>query len=227
MTAIITDGFLDEVAYYVRHLSMDDLPEIEALQEKVYGDLPDQSVLQPLSTEEFEEILQQENMMIGVFVADEMISFRALVEPPVDEEHLGYDCGISEDEFSRVLYQEISNVSPDYRGFGLQKKMAKWSMESIDISRYDYICSTVKPGNIPSLKDKFSQNLIVKALKIKYVDKLRYVFFKDLKAKPAVYEKKIIIDMSDIEGQQKLLKDGYVGTAMENANTGWRVHFEK
>ncbi|GEK32877.1 N-acetyltransferase [Kurthia sibirica] len=224
---IITEGFLGDTAYSVRHLSMQDLVDIEALQEKVYAALPDQSVLQPLSTKEFEEILLQERMMLGVFVDDDMIGFRALVEPPVDAEHLGYDCGIAEADFPRVLYQEISNVSPDFRGFGLQKKMAKWSMEHIDISRYDYICSTVKPGNIPSLKDKFSQNLIVRALKIKYVDKLRYVFFKDLTATPKTYEFQVMMDMNDIAGQQQLLQDGYVGTGMESFENQWFVRFEK
>ena len=116
--------------------------------------------------------------MIGAYVGEELIAFRALLNPPIDEEHLGYDCGIAENEFQRVLYQEISNVSPKYRGYGLQKTLATVVMENIDLEKYDYVCSTVKPYNIPSLKDKFSQDLVIKGLKIKYVDKLRYIFIK-------------------------------------------------
>lgn len=211
----------------VRHLTLEDLPTIEALQQKVYEALPDRTVLQPLSTEEFELILGDFGLMIGVFVEEKMIAFRALVEPPIDEEHLGYDCGIPEEKLSRVLYQEISNVDPAYRGYNLQKKMAKWTMDEIDLSRYDYVCSTVKPLNIPSLKDKFSQNLVVRALKIKYVDKLRYVFFKDLtKAAPA-YNEQVKHLMSDIEGQQALLKNGYVGTSMVQENDEWYVVYQR
>ncbi|MBQ0138676.1 MAG: GNAT family N-acetyltransferase [Kurthia sp.] len=220
--------FLGETPVYVRHLTMEDMELIETLQQEVYEALPIRSVLQPLTTEEYEYILTKKGMMIGVFADDELIGFRALVSPEVDEEHLGYDCGIPEEKFSRVLYQEISNVSPKYRGHNLQKKMAQWIMEEIDLNLYDYVCSTVQPLNIPSLKDKFSQNLIVKALKIKYVDKLRYVFFKDLTAQePAHYKEQVYILMSDTEGQQALLKDGYVGTSMHLDKDEWYVVYER
>lgn len=218
---------LGDIEVKVRHLSMDDLPLIEALQSKVYAALPDQTVLQPLSTEEYEYILNDQGIMIGVFDKEKLIGFRALLDPPVDEEHLGYDCGIPEEQFSRVLYQEISNVSPDYRGYNLQKKMAKWSMNEIDLGRYDYVCSTVQPYNIPSLKDKLSQGLIVKALKIKYIDKLRYVFFKNLKQQPIEYREQQKIVMSDVEAQQRILKDGFVGTQMIEQENDWYMVYEK
>lgn len=226
MTYFIEEN-LGDTPIAVRHLTMDDLGIIETLQQKVYDALPDKSVLQPLSTEEFEEILGDKGLMIGVFTAGKMIGFRALVEPPIDEDHLGYDCGLTEEQLPRVLYQEISNVNPDYRGYNLQKKMAKWTMDEVDLSRYDYICSTVKPLNIPSLKDKFSQKLIVKALKIKYVDKLRYVFFKDLTKAAPVFTEKMTHLMSDISGQQVLLKEGFVGTDLIKINDEWFVIYER
>lgn len=218
---------LGDLSISVRHLTMEDMEIIEELQQRVYDALPEKSVLQPLSTEEFQEILGDKGMMIGVFTEGKMIGFRALVEPPIDEEHLGYDCGLTEDQLSRVLYQEISNVDPEYRGFNLQKKMAKWIMDEVDLSRYDYICSTVKPLNIPSLKDKFSQGLIVKALKIKYVDKLRYVFFKELKNERIIYKEQVYMPMNDIVAQQNLLKEGYVGTKMSEDNGEWFVVYER
>lgn len=226
MTYFIEEN-LGDTPITVRHLTMKDLAIIETLQQKVYDALPDKSVLQPLSTEEFEEILGDQGLMIGVFTAEKMIGFRALVEPPIDEDHLGYDCGLTEEQLPRVLYQEISNVDPDYRGYNLQKKMAKWTMDEVDLSRYDYICSTVKPLNIPSLKDKFSQKLIVKALKIKYVDKLRYVFFKDLSKPAPVFTEKTNHLMSDISGQQALLKEGFVGTDLILSNDEWFVIYER
>lgn len=175
---IIYDGMLGETPFFVIKLTPQHLQQVEELQVAVYEALADKSILQPLSTEEFEYILNGHGMMIGAYVGEELIAFRALLNPPMDEEHLGYDCGIAENEFQRVLYQEISNVSPKYRGYGLQKTLATVVMENIDLEKYDYICSTVKPYNIPSLKDKFSQDLVIKGLKIKYVDKLRYIFLK-------------------------------------------------
>lgn len=225
---IIYDGMLGETPFFVIKLKLQHLQQIEELQVEVYEALADQSILQPLSTEEFEYILNGHGMMIGAYVGEELIAFRALLNPPIDEEHLGYDCGIAENEFQRVLYQEISNVSPKYRGYGLQKTLATVVMENIDLEKYDYVCSTVKPYNIPSLKDKFSQDLVIKGLKIKYVDKLRYIFYKDLRQEMSPnFTEKQVISMGDTTAQQQLLKQGFLGTSMFEENNGWFVVYEK
>lgn len=225
---IIYDGMLGETPFFVIKLTLQHLQQIEELQVEVYEALADQSILQPLSTEEFEYILNGHGMMIGAYVGEELIAFRALLKPPIDEEHLGYDCGIAENEFQRVLYQEISNVSPKYRGYGLQKTLATVVMENIDLEKYDYVCSTVKPYNIPSLKDKFSQDLVIKGLKIKYVDKLRYIFYKDLQQeKSSNFTEKQVISMGDTTAQQQLLKQGFLGTSMFEENNDWFVVYEK
>lgn len=225
---IIYDGMLGETPFFVIKLTLQHLQQIEELQVEVYEALADQSILQLLSTEEFEYILNGHGMMIGAYVGEELIAFRALLNPPIDEEHLGYDCGIAENEFQRVLYQEISNVSPKYRGYGLQKTLATVVMENIDLEKYDYVCSTVKPYNIPSLKDKFSQDLVIKGLKIKYVDKLRYIFYKDLRQEMSPnFTEKQVISMGDTTAQQQLLKQGFLGTSMFEENNGWFVVYEK
>lgn len=223
----IYEGMLGETPFYVTTLDLHHLQEIENLQVEVYESLVDQSILQPLTSEEFEYILKGNGMMIGAYVGQDLIAFRALLNPPLDNEHLGYDCGITEDAFNRVLYQEISNVSPKYRGFGLQKILANIIMSQIDLSKYDYVCSTVKPYNIPSLKDKFAQGLVVKGLKIKYVDKLRYIFFKDLRQELPIFKEKKTISMDDTVGQQLLLKQGYTGTSMYEDQNDWLVVYEK
>lgn len=224
---MIYEGMLGETPFFITPLRMEHLSVICGLQQEVYESLPDQSILQPLSIEEFEFILNGNGLMIGAYVGDELIAFRALLNPPIDDEHLGYDCGIDEKDFHRVLYQEISNVSPRYRGYGLQKILAKVIMNQIDLKCYDYVCSTVKPYNIPSLKDKFSQGLVIKGLKIKYVDKLRYVFYKDLQHELPAFKEKRVVPMGDIWGQQLLLKDGYIGTAMYEEQNDWFVVYEK
>ena len=223
----IYEGLLGETPFYVTTLQLHHLPAILTLQQKVYEALPDQNILQPLSTEEFEYILQGNGLMIGAYVENELIGFRALLNPPVDDEHLGYDCAIPEEQFHRVLYQEISNVSPHYRGYGLQKTLASIVMKEIDLDSFDYVCSTVKPYNIPSLKDKFSQGLVIKGLKIKYVDKLRYIFYKDLQHGQPQYSDKKAVSMQDTALQQQLLKAGYTGTSMYEEQNEWFVVYEK
>ncbi|MEX3624659.1 GNAT family N-acetyltransferase [Viridibacillus arvi] len=220
-------GHLGEIPFDIRLLAMEHLPIIQQLQTIVYNALPDQSVLQPLSQEEFEYILHGNGLMIGAFVREELIAFRALLEPEIDDEHLGRDCGVEESQLSRVLYQEISNVSPDYRGFGLQKTLAKVIMEQVDVERFDYICATVKPFNIPSLKDKFSQGMMVAALKLKYGRKLRYVFLKKTTEEVLSFSESCKVLMSDTTMQQRLLKEGWLGVQMFLENEEWFVEYKR
>lgn len=224
----IYEGFLSDQAYSVHVLDKSCLPEVLKLQEAVCEALPNKDILQPLSEEEFLFILDGNGIMIGAFVEERLIAFRALLIPEIDEDHLGYHIGLEkESDLKRVLYQEISSVDPAYRGHGLQKTLAKVIMSQIDPATFDYICTTVMPYNIASLKDKFSQGFYIVALKYTYGEKLRYVFALDLRKEPQYEEETATISMGDVEGQQKLLQEGFVGVAMKQLNEDWVVEYKK
>lgn len=221
------EGLLGDTPIVIEQLTLKQLAELEALQQQVYEALPDKNTLQPLSTDEFTNILGGNGLLIGVYAREQLIAFRALLDPQDDPEHLGVDCGVARENLSRVFYQEISNVSPDWRGYGLQKLMAQVIMAAADMARYDYVCATVKPYNIPSLKDKFSQGLIVKGLKLKYGGKLRYIFFKDLKNAAPVYHEEQQVSMNDTAAQQTLLQQGYVGVQLIKNGDDFAIVYKK
>jgi hypothetical protein len=211
----------------VRKLTPDQLPEILSLQEEVIGALEVKERLQPLTEDEFRFILDGNGEMIGVYADGKMIAWRAMLVPDNDHEGLGRDVGVPDEEIGKVIYQEISAVSPEWRGFSLQTFMGSVLMDRVDTERYRYVCSTVMPGNIPSLKDKFRHGLEVRALKEKYGGKLRYVFMKDLQAPEPERTESREIPMDDITGQQALLADGWAGTAMADDGNGWFVRYER
>lgn len=204
--------------YEVRKLVLEDLTDILQVQEQVVHHLTDKGVLQPLTKEEFQYILEGNGLMIGAFVGEELIAFRALLAPPIDEEHLGRDFGMMEYELSEVIYQEISNVLPAYRGNKLQQTLATLIMKELNKqeSPYRYVCCTVAPFNIPSLKDKFAQGMEIVALKEKYGGQLRYIFVKELSEVDASPWQEIqIIEMNDIASQQGIIANGWRGFKME------------
>lgn len=207
--------------FKIRTLVLDDLDLVLKVQEQVIQVLKDRETLQPLTREEFQYILEGNGLMIGSFVGGELIAFRALLVPVADDEHLGWDIGLSEAELSQVIYQEISNVLPAYRGNQLQKILARVIMEELGRQKhpYRYICCTVAPFNIPSLKDKFAQGMQIAALKEKYGGRLRYIFVKDLKeGEESAWKETITIPMSDIETQKQKLAKGWRGIKMEESN---------
>jgi hypothetical protein len=225
---MIATGFLGSTPYEVYVLNESHIPQLMNLQYEVIDALENKAILQPLDEQELRYILSGNGIMIGVFVQEKLIAFRALLEPALDEEHLGYDIGLStENELKKVLYQEISNVHPNFRGYGLQRTMADIIMQQVDITRFNIVCATVMPGNIASLKDKFSQGMHIANLKYKYGGKLRYVFAKSLKEQTRSYSREVFLDMKDTKEQQRLLKEGYVGLAMQKDGENWLVQYVK
>ncbi|ARZ60676.1 MULTISPECIES: N-acetyltransferase [Bacillus cereus group] len=214
--------------FHVTLLSLEYIEQILLLQNVVVEALEDKSRLQPLSQEEFQYILEGNGMMIGAFIENELIAFRALLVPPIDDEHLGLDIGLPESELHRVIYQEISNVHPNWRGNGMQKILATVIMDELqkEDSKYDYVCCTVAPFNIPSLKDKFAQGMKIAALKEKYGGSMRYVFVKELREDNERDWTEIEnVLMSDAGGQQALLSEGYRGYKMEKVDEDFVVKF--
>ncbi|GLO64902.1 GNAT family N-acetyltransferase [Oceanobacillus kimchii] len=211
----------------VRYLTRENLPVIMQLQDIVIEELIDKDSLEPLSREEFLTILSDDKLMIGVFDQQILIGFRAFLNPINDEEGLGKDIGLLESDYPCIVYSEISNVHPDYRGNGLQTFMGKTWMDSLDRRDFRYILATVAPFNIASLKDKFALGMKIYRLKNKYGDKLRYIFCKDLQANNNQIKEITTIEMGDIQKQQQYLNDGYVGLKMMQVKDTWHVEYVK
>lgn len=210
-------------------LAIDHLDEILVLQQKVIASLTTGAFLQPLTQEEFLSILQGQGMLIGAYYEDQLIAFRAMLEPEIDEEgHLGVDAGVPIDELSSVIYSEISNVDPHFRGNNLQVLLGEIIMQEVDRQKFRYVCTTVAPFNIASLKDKFAHDMVIVALKVKYGDLLRYVLMKDLNQ--TLQEKpndSCEIPMADTVQQQRYLQDCWRGTAIVKVDDQWLVRYEK
>lgn len=229
---ILYEGTLkqNEQSFQVAPLSLEHIEQILSLQDVVIKALENKNSLQPLMLEEYQYILNGNGLMIGAFVEQELIAFRALLAPPIDDEHLGLDIGLTHEELNRVIYQEISNVHPKCRGNGIQKILAKVIMEQLTQtdSKYDYVCCTVAPFNIPSLKDKFAQGMEIAALKEKYGGSMRYVFVKELrKDKKKEWKNIKTVPMNDKTVQQTLLRGGYRGCKIEQLDGEYLVLFGK
>ncbi|MGE6258468.1 GNAT family N-acetyltransferase [Heyndrickxia sporothermodurans] len=227
---VIFEGTLnnEEVPFKISMLSLSHLHQILELQDLVIDSLENKDILQPLSLDEFEYILEGNGMMIGAFVNDDLIAFRALLIPPIDQDHLGLDIGLAEEDLSCVIYQEISNVHPKYRGNRLQQTLASIIMKQLSKldQQYSYICCTVAPFNIPSLKDKFTQGMEIASLKEKYGDRLRYIFVKELNEKKREnHIESTMLRMDDFKGQKQLLATGWRGIKMEKKDDEYWVVF--
>ncbi|USK34946.1 GNAT family N-acetyltransferase [Bacillus sp. F19] len=227
---ILYEGTLNHCKqqYKVLPLTIDHVKPILTLQEIVIESLENKDILQPLSLEEYQYILEGNGLMIGAFVEKQLIAFRALLVPPIDQDHLGWDLGLAEEDLASVIYQEISNVHPAYRGNRLQQTLATLVMQELGKlnKTYEYICCTVAPFNIPSLKDKFNQGMEIAAMKEKYGGQLRYIFVKKLEDdRNRDWTEIVTLQMGDTGGQQALLTEGWRGIQMRNHDGEYWVDY--
>lgn len=116
-----------QVPMYMKRLYLEDLAEIERVQQMVIDSLPEKNTLQPLSTEEFLFILNHHGLIVGAYVEGELVAFRALLVPEIDEEHLGRDIGLTEDELGNMIYQKFRLSLPTIEGTVFSKNWLKWS----------------------------------------------------------------------------------------------------
>ncbi|WP_040983815.1 GNAT family N-acetyltransferase [Oceanobacillus jeddahense] len=212
---------------YLRYLTTTDLPDILELQTIVYEALEDKKRLETLDESEFRTILEGEPLMVGIFHQEKLIAFRAFLNPVADEEGLGEDIGLTKEHFAEIIYSEISNVHPDYRGNHLQTQMGEFVMEQLDRNRFRYILATVAPGNIPSMKDKFALGMCIYQVKAKYGGKLRYIYCNDLALNDVQSKEQREIDIKDIGGQAKLIEEGYIGIEMKKTGADWIIIYQK
>lgn len=215
-------------SFTVSELSLENIDEILALQDTVIDSLEKKETLQPLTQEEYRNILSGNGLMLGVFLEERLIGFRALLVPEIDEDHLGRDIGLSEEELPGVIYQEISIVHPNYRGNRLQQTLAILIMQELMKTEngITHICCTVAPFNIPSLKDKFAQGMEIAALKEKYGGMLRYIFVKELaEGLDKDWSEITRLKMDDSKAQQELLAAGWRGIQLEMEDGEYWVSF--
>lgn len=221
----------DKKKYSVKRLKRSHLKAILDLQTIVYNQLDDPSVLQQLTADEFQYILDGNGSMIGAYVDDQLIATRALLVPEIDSEHLGLAIGLKESELEKVIYQEISFVHPSYQGNRLQQKLAQLIMDELmeTNSQYTYVCATVAPDNIPSLLDKFRQNMQVHNLIEIYDGKLRYVFAKKLSTDHEVkdWADKRTVQMKQLDTIKKLIDQDYIGVNMVQKDGEFHIVFKK
>lgn len=110
-----------------------------------------------------------------------------------------------------------------------QQKLADVIMNELPKlpGNFHYVACTVAPLNIPSLKDKFTQDMYIVALTQKYGSKERYVCVKDLEKPTLAYTESAAAKLDDFQRQHELLAAGYVGVNFQMKDGFHEIQFVK
>jgi GNAT superfamily N-acetyltransferase len=219
----------NEIATY-RRLGIEDLQALKDMEMKnqLYNQSTELCV--DFSLEEFKRSLDpQYGVVFAAYSGEKMIAFYIIVKPPEDE-NLGIDIGLDLEERKFLLHGELTHVLPAYRGNGLMRFLFRECLRDALSTWNDcrYICTTIYPFNIPSLKSTMDESFFIVSLKEKYGGVLRYILLRrpDQEVK-VLSDKEILVELKDLDLQRQYFDQGFVGSALIQNDKIQFVQFEK
>ncbi len=215
---IIETTWAEEVRYSMKFLDSSHLEEAKELQDIIARNLPDKEIFRLTTIQELKELLEQQKSVIGVHADDCLIAYNIISIPGEDEDNFGADIGISSEELAKVAHLKAVVVHPNFRGHGLQRKLARIHLEVLRDAGYEHVCSTVSPKNCISIENHLANGFVIKGLKVKYGGWLRYIMYKNIYKPFRPGLEVIAVEFTDIERQKNLLKRGYVGCKLEKSS---------
>lgn len=217
----------EDVYYEIRFLDETYLNEIIYLQETIIHNLPDKEIFRQHSINYIRDHFNKENSVIGIVTEDGLIAYNILYFPGIDGDNFGADIKLSKEELNKVAHIETVAVHPDYRGNSLQKRMEEIHLKVIKELGYIHVCCTVSPKNLPSIRNLFSNGLIIKGIKIKFGDRLRYIMHRDILNPIAIGPDEIRVSSLNIEYQRDLLNRGFFGYRIIELLDGFGICYGK
>jgi ribosomal protein S18 acetylase RimI-like enzyme len=215
----------EDVCYQMRFMDESYLTDMMELQEIIVQNLSDKDIFRIHSMNYFKEHFKVENSIIGVFTKGGLVAYNVLFFPGLESDNFGADINLPREELDNVVHLETVAVHPAYRGNSLQRKMEAVHLRVIQDMGYEHVCCTVSPKNSPSLKNIFSNGLVIKALRFKFGGRLRYIMYKNLVHPSTVGPEEIRIDSSNIDGQIDLLEKGFLGFQMVSLSNGFEISY--
>ncbi len=215
----------EDVGYEMKFLDISSIDEVVELQEIMAQALPDKEIFRLTTPEEFRDLLALQRSVIGVLTEDGLIAYNVVSFPGKEGDNFGADIGLAPEELEKVAHLKAVVVHPDYRGNQLQRRLAKAHQEVLRELGYCHVCSTVSPKNAISIQNHFANGFVIKGLKVKYGDRLRYIMYKNIFRTFVPGPEVVGIDSTDTDGQKMLIDRGFAGFKIQIQNGGWRVMY--
>ncbi len=119
----------------------------------------------------YKAMVKESGIIAGVFV----VTF-----PGRQEENLGWDMGLPEEELEKVAHMESVAILPEYRGNGLQYALMQAAEKELRQRGYGYLMCTIHPENVYSKENAIRQGYEVVMTKEKYGGLVRDILLKKI-----------------------------------------------
>ena len=100
-------------------------------------------------------------------------------------------------------------------------------IELMRLASFRHACCTISPKNPYSLQNFIADGLVIRGLVAKFRGWMRYIMHRDL-LRPSVFgPDRIYIPNSDVQGQIKLLEEGFCGVGIARKKKGFDVIYAR
>ncbi len=221
--------------------------EMIATQDTVCAQLALPELYFPLSTQEMQELVGPDGLCVGAERGGRLIGFFGVLFMGERDDNVGQDMGLAAQDLPLVAYFKATNVLPEYRGAGLQKRMTHalfaamgatsppgLSGDSSTLSHglsmacehpYKWLSSTVSPRNLASLKSFLDSGFWIQGLKPKYLGNMRYLMLRQQQAPDHQLTDSIAVPLLDYDTQVDLLGRGWRGVALNYDQAAAQIHY--
>jgi GNAT superfamily N-acetyltransferase len=198
----------------LRVLGTGDFDRVRALNDAVIGPIADAGLVVHESDDFLRAHLGPAGVTCGVEADGALVACAVLGLPDADDPYnFGYDIGADAATRATVAHLDGCVVLPDWRGCGLQRRLADWRMTHARSAGRRIVVSAAAPRNVTSLANLFEAGLEIVALKPKFGGHLRFVLVRDLAADAAPAGGGAWVALDDLEVHRRRLAEGDRGVA--------------
>jgi ribosomal protein S18 acetylase RimI-like enzyme len=211
--------------YEIKPLTEIYLDEILRLQDIVVKNLLDPANYYVEPIEFFSNLLIVEKQALGLFYKNQLVGFHMASYQHLAEKHLGVDIGLKEEERLQCIQMGPVAIHPDHRMKGLLTRIAREHIKVLEEMGYRHICLTISPNNFPTIRTTMAHGFVIKNLKLKYNNVLRYILHLDLTKPVNSPQYSVRIPNTDIESQKFMLNLGFYGYDVVKNDSGFDLVF--
>lgn len=178
---VIIDSICKNNSFLIKKADENDITKIDVLMKNVYENLENKNFFVCDDLTYIREHISEHGFAVVAENSDgECIGSFLVHIPGMNEENLGHDIDLNENELPYVAHMESTVVHPDFRGQGLQGKMLTLAEELIDSKHFYYLMATVDPDNQASLHTFLKHGYQIRKIKKKYGGLNRCILYKKL-----------------------------------------------
>ena len=216
------------MGYSFQPLKLEHYHLIAEMQKQTLNGLEDTSIFQLSTTDFIQGCLTDRGVTIGAFIDEDLVGYFMLFFPHSSSKNLGIDLHLPESELPFVVHLDTVAVIPAYRTTTLSLRLFDQVFLALESLPYHHICATVSPHNPPSARLCIKKGLVVRAIKLKFTNKLRYILYKDKRKKErSKYTDTSDISLDKIDQQKQFLAAGYEGYAITKNTEGFKLRLGK